>query len=63
MTPQARKILALLKRKAKVTNRELNHICFRYGARIYDLRKLGYIIETSREGLGFYSFRLISQPR
>lgn len=59
MTPQARKILALLKRKAKVTNRELNQICFRYGARIYDLRKLGYVIETNREGLGYFSFKLI----
>lgn len=57
------KILKALKRKKKVLNRELNGICFRYGARIADLRARGYIIETTREGLGLYSYRLIREPK
>ena len=46
---QAEKIIRLLRiRKSKgVTNIELNNgVCFRYGARIHELRKDGYDIRT-----------------
>jgi hypothetical protein len=59
---QTQKIIELLSRKKKVYNNELNKICFRYGARIHELRKMGYTIKTECEGLGFYSFSLISKP-
>ena len=35
---QTGKILKLLQKKQHVTNLELNRICFRYGARIHELR-------------------------
>lgn len=60
---QKQNILALLKRKSKVYNSELNKIAFRYSARIEELRKEGYEIETIREGLGWYSFKLIREPK
>lgn len=59
MTPQTKKILEKLKRKSKVYNYELNKICFRYAARVHDLRKLGHKIESKCEGLGIWSFKLI----
>jgi len=43
---QRAKIIKLLKTNGKATNTELNRICFRYGARIYDLRKEGHIIKS-----------------
>lgn len=64
MSRHTQKIIALLEKKKKVTNRELNNICFRYGARLWELRhELGYDIKTHREGLGFFSFELISKPK
>ncbi|MGH9429259.1 MAG: helix-turn-helix domain-containing protein, partial [Terriglobia bacterium] len=30
------------------TSAELNQLCFRYGARIFELRKNGYHIKTKR---------------
>ena len=60
---QKQKILALLKRKSKVYNSELNKVCYRYSARIKELRNEGYQIETIREGLGWFSFKLISEPQ
>ena len=44
---QTAKIIRLLKANGKATNKELNRICFRYGARIYDLRKKGHIIKSN----------------
>ncbi len=48
---QRNRILAALKRARSngMTNIELNEICLRYGARIYELRQQGYGIKTRRE--------------
>lgn len=43
---QTAKILKLLKSKGQATNHELERICYRYGARVYDLRTEGWIIVT-----------------
>ena len=54
---QTTKILKLLKEKETVTNAELNRVCFRYGARLHELRRDGYIIVTNRiNNDGLYSF-------
>jgi len=52
-------ILALLIERGSqgVTNVELNRdVCFRYGARIYELRQQGYLIDTVRFGEGLFRF-------
>ena len=52
-------ILALLIARGPqgVTNLELNRdVCFRYGARIYELRQQGHLIETVRLGEGLFRF-------
>lgn len=41
---QTAKILRLLKQRKQVTNYELSRICFRYSARILELRNEGHII-------------------
>ena len=38
------KVLRLLESKGSATNVELNAICFRFGARLYELRKEGFDI-------------------
>ena len=55
---QAERVLAMLKhgRSAGVSNLELNRIGFRYGARIWDLRKQGYKIRTVREAGRVFRF-------
>ncbi len=53
-------ILALLMARGPqgITNLELNRdVCFRYGARIYELRQQGHWIETVR--FGEVLFRLV----
>ncbi len=50
------RVLRYLKSQGSATNRELNRICFRYGARIYELRREGHIIRTSNLGSGLFSF-------
>jgi len=63
MKTKEQKVLELLRsRKNGAMNTELNRICFRYGARIADLRAKRYIIETKREGEGLYSYKLIKEP-
>ena len=48
-------ILNLLQDGQKHNFRELNNICFRYGGRIFDLRKEGYLIGEERvEGVWWY---------
>lgn len=42
------RVLKKLQKKKRVTNRELNKICFRYGSSIHELRKEGHIIKTVR---------------
>ncbi len=51
-------ILALLQERGcrGIANDELNQICFRYGARIYELRQQGHWIETVRFGEGLFRF-------
>ena len=53
---QTARVLNLLKANGKATNSELNKICFRYGARIFELRKEGHIIVTNRVKEGLYEF-------
>jgi hypothetical protein len=60
---QTQRILALLVKGKEVTNRQLNGIAFRYGARLKELRDKGYEIETIRKGLGYYSYKLIKKPK
>lgn len=56
---QTAKILKLLKEKGSATNVELNKICFRYGARIHDLRHdEGYDIISVHEKGGVWRFYL-----
>jgi len=52
------KVLAYLKDHHTVTNVDLNAICFRYGARILELRAEGYDIQTGekRGGVVFYHY-------
>lgn len=50
-------ILRLLKEAGPAgrTNLELNEVCFRYGARLWELRK-HHRIDTLREGPGIFRF-------
>ena len=59
---QRERILYLLRSRGPVgaTNVELNAICFRYGARIFELRKAGFDIKTRREGETEFRFVLVS---
>lgn len=41
-----------------VSNERLNETCLRYAARIFELRKLGFAIETKKENRGVYRFIL-----
>lgn len=61
---QLDRILTLLRERgaAGATNVELNAICFRYGARLWELRKAGYNIRTESLGDGLYRFTLLSEP-
>ncbi len=47
-----------------LTNRELNTICFRYGARLWDLSRKGFRFETLAvdAAAGLYTYRLLSDP-
>jgi hypothetical protein len=53
---QTSRVLRLLKAKGSVSNVDLNKICYRYGARIHELREDGYIIITNRLPGGLYVF-------
>jgi hypothetical protein len=61
---QRDQILRLLSERdaAGVTNLELNEICFRYGARIWELRRKGHSISTKNRGEGVFLFVLEVQP-
>ena len=56
-------VLALLQAKRIVTNLELNTVCFRYGARLKELRDQGYDIVTGekRGGVVVYHFKGLRQ--
>lgn len=60
MTPtketQSSRVLKLLRAKKVVTNTELNNICFRYSARIHELRNDGWLIDTKLKAGGLTKF-------
>lgn len=54
---QQKRILRLLKQRPYVTNLDLNDICFRYTARIHELRNDGWNIQwasTDKRGVNKY---------
>jgi len=55
---QKDRILKLLLKGKPVHMRVLNNVAFRYGARLADLRKQGYKIDTIQNGNGNFSYRL-----
>jgi hypothetical protein len=57
---QRQRILALLQERGAdgITNSELNRVCFRYGARIRELRRAGHNIRTDNLGDGLFRFVL-----
>ncbi|MDR6794202.1 hypothetical protein J2X12_003469 [Pseudarthrobacter oxydans] len=55
---QTARILKPLKTNGSATNRELNRICFRFSARIHDLRREGWDILSVREKDGLWVFYL-----
>jgi hypothetical protein len=57
---QRQQILELLEKRGAegASNAELNEICFRYGARIFELRKMGHKIRTVTETKGVFRFVL-----
>jgi hypothetical protein len=59
---QRGRILELLQERGTegATNIELNEICFRYGARLWELRRAGHNIRTENLGDGLFRFVLIS---
>ena len=61
---QREKILSLLRFLGKqgATNMDLNKICYRFSARIFELRKAGYDIETVRDSEQVYRFILRREP-
>lgn len=60
MSKTARILDLLTKRKLMgVYNYELNRICFRYSARIYDLRKEGYSIVSEQIRSGVWRYTLV----
>lgn len=46
---QCARILEMFKEHGELTNYQLNKVCFRFSARIYELRKEGHEILTVRE--------------
>lgn len=57
---QQQKILTMLKQAPNntVTNVDLNKVCFRYGARIHDLRQQGHNITSRQVRKGLWHFTL-----
>ncbi len=60
---QCEKILQLLEERGGqgVSNIELNEICFRYGGRLFDLRREGYRIRTTHVKGPVFRFTLLEQ--
>jgi len=50
-------------RRGPVSNLELARITLRYGARIYDLRRQGYVIETEARGESGITLYVLKGPR
>jgi hypothetical protein len=55
---QRQTILDLLKKQGKATSAELNDICFRYSARIHELRQAGHVIVSRRIGKGLWEYAI-----
>ena len=51
------RILEQFQYAGTLTNVQLNEICYRYGARIYELRKEGHIIEKHCMDKGLYAYK------
>lgn len=62
---QTAKIVKLLEKRGMrgALNTELNKICFRYGARIYELRKDGYNISCTPVRRGLYNYALLDEEK
>ena len=60
---QSTKILKKLKENRFVTNLELNSICYRYSARIHELRADGHLIERDYVKPGVYRYWLVRQEK
>jgi hypothetical protein len=56
-TSAKERVLARL-RLGPATNIQLNELCYRYGARILELRRAGYDIETRPIEAGVYQYTL-----
>lgn len=60
---QRERILALLADRRWHTTAELNEICFRYGARLFEMRRDGYVFDEERIGAGpLWRWRLVETP-
>jgi len=57
-------LLISRKQNRPITNGEFVYDlrCIRYGGVIHDLRKKGWSIDTTNEGNGKYTFKLVKQP-
>lgn len=51
-------VLAYLQLHGSATGEDLNRICFRYGARLQELRQAGYRITTEAVRGGLFRYRL-----
>ena len=60
------KIFTKLKQGGWVSNRALNKVCFRYSARIHELREEGHVIEKKRAihnpNLFYYKLSEVNRP-
>lgn len=59
---QRDRILTLLKRNEFVSTAELRLIAYQYNARIYELRALGYVINSTHIN-GKYGFMLLGRRK
>lgn len=46
----------------QVTNMDLSTICLRFGARLFELRKMGYEITTTAGKSGLFIYKLKKEP-
>ena len=60
MLSQKDKILKLLLPGKPVHMSRLNAICYRYSARLWEIRRRGYKIDTIQHGVGDFSYRLVA---
>lgn len=60
---QTQRILELLQTEGTVTNKRLNRICFRYSARLMDLRKDGHKIVSNHVKDSLWEFSLMDERK